>query len=230
MSGAERRKLIESMAGIESYKERIENAKNDINGLNENINILDAKISEIKHNLDRLNIDRENARKYSNLKKEIDDMNAYLKLKDLENIEGEINLYKNDVKRLDSELNKLNIRLKELNDNKNKTQENIREIEKKLNDLGGSEVLKLRKEIEETTREIATINAGINTHRENIDSYEMQIKASKDSMEFQKNELQNKLREKKNYESYIKTDENNINKISAELEKFRQENYANSKN
>ncbi len=229
MSGAERRKLIESMAGIESYKERIENAKNDINGLNENINILDAKISEIKHNLDRLNIDRENARKYSNLKKEIDDMNAYLKLKDLENIEGEINLYKNDVKRLDSELNKLNIRLKELNDNKNKTQENIREIEKKLNDLGGSEVLKLRKEIEETTREIATINAGINTHRENIDSYEMQIKASKDSMEFQKNELQNKLREKKNYESYIKTDENNINKISAELEKFRQENYANSK-
>ena len=54
ITGTEKRKLFESIAGIESYKERIESAQNDINGLNENLNSMDAVLLEIKSMLDTL--------------------------------------------------------------------------------------------------------------------------------------------------------------------------------
>ena len=144
MSGSERRKLFESMAGIESYKERIENAKNDITGLNENINILSANLSSIKGYLDKLDIDRQNARKYSDLKREIDEMDAYLKMKDKEKLDSEISLYEENIKKLSSEIEQFTEKKQLFDKEKIEKNEEIKEIEEKLDKLGGKEVKEIR--------------------------------------------------------------------------------------
>ncbi len=229
MSGAERRKLFESMAGIESYKERIENAKNDINGLNENIHILSANISGIKDFLDKLDVDRQNARKYSELKKEIDEMNAYLKLKDKEKLDGEISLYEENIKKLSTEIEQLDERNQLLGKEKSEKDKEIKEIEEKLNELGGKEIKEIRKNIDALNIKLTELKTKIKIDNEDMTSLEMHLKTSNEALDFQNVELEKKNREKKNTETHLKTAENNISKINGELEDFRLENYNNTK-
>ncbi len=229
MSGSERRKLFESMAGIESYKERIENAKNDITGLNENINILSANLSSIKGYLDKLDIDRQNARKYSDLKREIDEMDAYLKMKDKEKLDSEISLYEENIKKLSSEIEQFTEKKQLFDKEKIEKNEEIKEIEEKLDKLGGKEVKEIRKNIDTLNIKLTELKTKINIDNDEMISLEMHLKTSTEALDFQNAEIEKKRREKKNTETYLKTAENNINKIIGELEKFRIENYNNTK-
>lgn len=229
MSGAERRKLFESMAGIEGYKEKIENSKNDINGLNENINRMEAVLEEINTVLNGLDIDRENAKKYNEIKTEIDDMKLFLKLKDKHRIENEIEIYNKNIENLKNKIDEMKKNNDKLIENKTDINNNINEIEKKLNELGGSEILGIRKNIERVNITIAELNTKLKNDRELITNTEIRLKTSKDALTFADEEINKKNKEKKNYETYFKTANNAVNRIAEELKKFRLENYENSK-
>jgi chromosome segregation protein len=95
--------------------------------------------------------------------------------------------------------------------------------------MGGQEVRKVRKIIEDLNISIAELETKISNAKENTVNSESRLKTSKDAYNFNSEQLEKKLKEKKNYESYLRTTENNINKVNEELEKFRQENYENSK-
>ncbi len=229
MSGAERRKLFESMAGIESYKEKIENSKNDINGLNENISRIEAVLNEINTVLKSLDIDRENARKYNEIKTEIDDMKLFLKVKDKHRIENEIDIYDKNIENLKNKIDEMKKNNEKLIENKNNINNNINEIEKKLNELGGSEILSIRKNIEKINITVAELTTKLKSDKELIANTEMRLRTSKDALNFLEDEINKKNREKKNYETYLKTANNNVNRIGEDLKKFRLENYENSK-
>jgi len=229
MSGTERRKLFESTAGIESYKEKIEKSKNDIDGLNENINKMEAVLEEINTVLKSLDIDRENAKKYNEIKTEIDDMKLYLKVKDKNRIENEIDIYNKDINNLRNKIDEIKNNNDTLIKNKNDINNNINEIEKRLNELGGSEILNIRKNIEKINIEIAEFNTKLKNDKEFIMNNEMKLKTSKDALNFVNDEIDKKNKEKKNYETYLKTANNNVIKIEEDLKKFRLENYENSK-
>ncbi len=229
MTGSEKRKLFESIAGIESYKERVENAQNDINGLNENLNSMDAVLLEIKSVLDTLEVDRENALKYNRLNNELNELKFFLKVKDRDRINQELTMYNGNIEKNQSEIDNLEEKNTNLSIQKEESINKIKQIEDKLNAMGGQEVKNIRKRIEELNISIAEFKTRIDQASESKTNSESRIKTSRDAYQFNTEQLENKIKEKKNYESYLKGTENAIEKINRELEKFRQENYENSK-
>ncbi len=229
MTGTERRKLFESIAGIESYKERIESAQNDINGLNENLNSMDAVLMEIKTVLDTLEVDRDNAIKYNNINRELNELKLFLKVKDRDRINQELSMYRGNIERNESEIEELEEENKKLDQNREEANRKIKEIEDKLDAMGGQEVQRIRKIIEELNISIAEFETKISGAKEAKINSESRLKTSKDAYGFNQDQLEKKIKEKKNYESYLRNAENTIKKINDELEKFRQENYENSR-
>ena len=229
MTGTERRKLFESIAGIESYKERIESAQQDIDGLNENLNSMDAVLGEIKNVLEILGADRENAIKYNTINKELEELKLYLKVKDRERLNQELSMYNSNISQNKSDISNLELENKELLEKKDKIAQRIQEIQDQLDAIGGKEILQIRQSIENLNIKIAETNTKMVTLKENVTNSESRIRTSRDAYNFNQEQLEKKNREKKNYESYLRSAENTIKKINGELAKFRQENYENSK-
>jgi chromosome segregation protein len=229
MTGTERRKLFESIAGIESYKERIESAQQDIDGLNENLNSMDAVLREIKNVLEILGADRENAIKYNTINKELEELKLYLKVKDRERLNQELSMYNSNISQNKSDISNLELENKDLVEKKDKITQRIQEIQDQLDAIGGKEILQIRQSIENLNIKIAETNTKMVTLKENVTNSESRIRTSRDAYNFNQEQLDKKNREKKNYESYLRSAENTIKKINAELAKFRQENYENSK-
>ena len=229
MTGTERRKLFESIAGIESYKERIESAQHDIDGLNENLNSMDAVLGEIKNVLNILGVDRENAIKYNAINKELNELKLYLKVKDRDRLNQELSMYNGNISQNNSDIKNLELENIELTQNKEKIAQRLEEIQDQMDAIGGKEIVKIRELIENLNIKIAENSTKVATLKESVINSESRIRTSKDAYEFNKEQLEKKIREKKNYESYLKGAENNIKKINDELTKFRQENYENSK-
>jgi chromosome segregation protein len=229
MSGNERRKLFESIAGIESYKERIENAQNDINGVNENLNSMDAVMLEIKNTLNTLSVDRDNAIKYNNINRDLKELKLFLKVKDRDRMNQEISMYSRDIERNQNDMEKLEAENKGLEVKKDEASKKIREIEEKLDAIGGERAKEIRKIIEELNIKIAELETKITIAMESKTNSEARLKTTKEAYNFNNELLEKKIKERKNYESYLKGAENTIKKISGELDKFRQENYENSK-
>ena len=229
MTGTERRKLFESIAGIESYKERIESAQHDIDGLNENLNSMDAVLGEIKNVLNILGVDRENAIKYNAINKELNELKLYLKVKDRDRLNQELSMYNGNISQNNSNIKNLELENFELTQNKEKIAQRLEEIQDQMDAIGGKEIVKIRELIENLNIKIAENSTKVATLKESVINSESRIRTSKDAFEFNKEQLEKKVREKKNYESYLKGAENNIKKINDELTKFRQENYENSK-
>ena len=229
MTGTERRKLFESIAGIESYKERIESAQHDIDGLNENLNSMDAVLGEIKNVLNILGVDRENAIKYNAINKELNELKLYLKVKDRDRLNQELSMYNGNISQNNSDIKNLELENIELTQNKEKIAQRLEEIQDQMDAIGGKEIVKIRELIENLNIKIAENSTKVATLKESVINSESRIRTSKDAYEFNKEQLEKKIREKKNYESYLKGAENNIKKINEELTKFRQENYENSK-
>ena len=229
MTGTERRKLFESIAGIESYKERIESAQQDIDGLNENLNSMDAVLGEIKNVLEILGADRENAIKYNTINKELEELKLYLKVKDRERLNQELSMYSSNISQNKSDISNLELENKELLEKKDKIAQRIQEIQDQLDAIGGKEILQIRQSIENLNIKIAETSTKMVTLKENVTNSESRIRTSRDAYNFNQEQLEKKNREKKNYESYLRSAENTIKKINDELSKFRQENYENSK-
>ncbi|WP_337861030.1 chromosome segregation protein SMC [Ferroplasma sp.] len=229
MTGTERRKLFESIAGIESYKDRIENAQNDINGLNENLNSMDAVLQEIQNVLNTLEVDRDNAIKYNDIKKELNELELFLKVKDRDRIDQEISMYNDNIDKNQDDINKLETENSDLESKKYEATNKIKEIDEKLDAMGGKRVQEIRKHIEELNIKITELQTKIASAKESKINSESRLRTTKDAYAFNQELLDKKTKEKKNYESYLKASENTIKKISDELEKFRQENYENSK-
>ncbi|MEM0139757.1 MAG: chromosome segregation protein SMC, partial [Ferroplasma sp.] len=229
MSGAERRKLLESIAGIESYKERIDSAQSDIDGLNENLNRMDAIIGEIKTVLDTLEVDRENALKYNKLHSEIEELRLFLKVKDRERIKEELGIYNGNIEKASNDIKQLEQSNADLSEMQKNTENEMEKIEILLNEIGGNEIIEVRKRIEELNILIAQLTTKTQTYKETKINSESRLKATSDALNFTLEQLDKKNREKANYESYLRAANKNIEKINAELDQFRKENYENSK-
>ena len=71
MTGTERRKLLESIAGIESYNIQIEKAQTDIDGIEENLSKIQILIDENQRRLEQLSVEKKNAERYNELNEKI---------------------------------------------------------------------------------------------------------------------------------------------------------------
>ncbi|NMA50309.1 MAG: AAA family ATPase [Mollicutes bacterium] len=105
---SERRELFEAAAGVGKYKKRKEESLKKLDGTKENLTRINLIIKELDMNLSPLEKDKENARKYLDIKKELDSIDVAL-------IAHDINKYKKEFDVLKQNNDHMSIEIKDLN-------------------------------------------------------------------------------------------------------------------
>lgn len=156
MTGFERRKLLESIAGIESYDIQIGKAKDDMNAINENMTRLEILRDETWRRSEDLKIQKEAAERYNVLSRKIRDMRTTLVSYEIEALKREKNSMEQQIERINSEISLTEGEIKKGEDSVNRIRENMSKLESERDSIAGSELTELRKKIEERVVDTAT--------------------------------------------------------------------------
>ncbi len=222
MSGGERRKLLESIAGIESFDLQIDKAKFDIDTLNSNLGKLEVLEEELKGRKIALEAEREIAQKYmdlthrlKNLKfTELSIQQDFLR-REITSQTDQISSFENEIQELNVEVSELLAQLNDLRNRIDTEKENLertgnselKEIRQKIQDLKISlasnrmkssdlkdSVASIRSEVESNTKYQADSSRRIQWLDSNIRESEAILKDTAKKLA-EKNEILKKLRE-----------------------------------
>ena len=156
MTGFERRKLLESIAGIESYDIQIGKAKDDMGTINENMTRLEILRDEAWRRSEELKSQKEAAEKYNILSRKIRDMRTTLVSYEIEALKREKNSIEQQIERINSEITLTEEEIKKQEDSVTEIKRKMSELEKERDSIAGSELTELRKKIEVRVVEAAT--------------------------------------------------------------------------
>ena len=110
MSGTERRKLLESIAGIESYNNQIEKAETDIRGVAVNLEKIGILRDDHNKRLDQLQAEKAQAEKYNILTSEIKNLKTTIltrqlttQTKEMEGLSRQVELVRSEIGNLEKQ-------------------------------------------------------------------------------------------------------------------------------
>ncbi len=156
MTGVERRKLLESIAGIESYDVQIGKAKEDMGTINDNMTRLEILREEAWRRSEELKVQKEAAEKYNILSKRIKDMRTTLVSYEIEALKREKNSMEQQIERINSETSLVENKIREEETSIAGIRAHMLELERERDSIAGSELTELRKKIESRVVETAT--------------------------------------------------------------------------
>ena len=213
MTGTERRKLLESIAGIESYNIQIEKAQIDIDSIEDNLAKIQILIDENQRRLDQLSVEKKNAERYNELNEKIGSYEVTLLNIDLISANRELSSYGKILDDINSQLLSQRNKIADLNDNVKKKEDEIRSVEAEKNRFGGEELKNVIEKIKILTLEKA--KAEINTENLKDD-----IKSLSDRMEEIDLDLESKKTEKIRIERESSGIKKKIEEADANLKEY----------
>lgn len=193
MTGVERRKLLESIAGIEAYDVKLKEAESYITKVNEDLNTLEVMKSDTGIRVESLHQEKIAAEKFLELERNIKDYEATLLQREIISLQREIDAYRKqeeeakknieaqeaEVEKLISEIQRLKQEVSETQKEKeSKADPELREVESKIN---AANIERARIEIrldglktENGTLEerISTLNDSMDEKRKKLSDYE----------------------------------------------------------
>ena len=213
MTGTERRKLLESIAGIESYNIQIEKAQIDIDSIEDNLAKIQILIDENQRRLDQLSVEKKNAERYNELNEKIGSYEVTLLNIDLISANRELSSYGKILDDINSQLLSQRNKIADLNDNIKKKEDEIRSVEAEKNRFGGEELKNVIEKIKILTLEKA--KAEINTENLKDD-----IKSLSDRMEEIDLDLESRKTEKIRIERESSGIKKKIEEADANLKEY----------
>ena len=213
MTGTERRKLLESIAGIESYNIQIEKAQIDIDSIEDNLAKIQILIDENQRRLDQLSVEKKNAERYNELNEKIGSYEVTLLNIDLISANRELSSYGKILDDINSQLLSQRNKIADLNDNVKKKEDEIRSVEAEKNRFGGEELKNVIEKIKILTLEKA--KAEINTENLKDD-----IKSLSDRMEEIDLDLESRKTEKIRIERESSGIKKKIEEADANLKEY----------
>lgn len=221
----DRRVIFESAAGVLKYKKRKEEAEKKLNKTHDNIDRIDDIISELETQVTPLKEQSEKATKYIETKKELEDVEISLIVRDLDTLNSEYTDSFNKIELLNKEIielstsnnnydalvSKKKLEQSNLNSDLYKKQEELVNITKEVEKLNGEKnLINERKKYQ--VEDIKLHNNMINLKEEklkienNIELLEKDITSTLDS----KNELNNELEKYSNRLNNLEIDKAKI--------------------
>lgn len=229
MSGVERRKLLESIAGIESFDVQIEKAQKDIDGIIENLSRLEVMLEDSRRRIDQLSEEKENAEKYNNYNEKIKDLRSTLMTYELGSIVRDMDSVMKQVGDLSIEIGSLKGHNQQIVLEIDEKKAEKKKVEAQRDAVGSRELIELRKKMEDLRIEIAQYKMKVEDAKESI----REITHDADDQKEQVGEFLELITSK---ESKLK--ENNIqlenigreaDSVFAELSEMRRANESSSK-
>jgi chromosome segregation protein len=150
MSGTERRRKIEDVAGITAYDNRLRSTRSARNSVEADLTLLNDRAKEAKRTLKQLEREKEDAEKLEEILDKINENELLLKFRNVFDFEAEIESRREVVERYTEELSELeNEQNKRKEDIENK-QNQFESVEKNIAVSGGDKARELQEELDKT--------------------------------------------------------------------------------
>ncbi|MFQ6060443.1 MAG: ATP-binding protein, partial [Thermoplasmata archaeon] len=212
MGNVERRRILDSIAGITKFDDDIAKAEKKRQDVEDNLERISIILGEIRKQIRQLNRDRGSALKYKELKGRLDLAKAQMVYKKVEMIQAEINGTREQIGKFEVEKEKLLERREELNEELGQAQEKLESLENQIAEKGGEEAKELKKKmdqvridraraedaIESLTEENSKLNAemkAIGEERKRIEKEISKLKCEKEEVEKELAEKEKTLKE-----------------------------------
>ncbi len=221
MSNIERRKILDSIAGISIFDKDIDKANKDKDETIHNLENVDILLNELENNLHRLKRERDNAIKYQSIKEEFEENEARLLKRRILNQEITISDMQGKMEKYTQDLDALRKNIRENTDKKFHKEKELKDIEDKLIDMGGEEAEELRREIDELTIKIARTEEAIKYSGEERQRLHDVIQGSKQEIRRISKEVQGIEKERKTTAEDQQEREKLLKKLIHDIEAVR---------
>ena len=160
MSATERRKIIDELAGVAEFDRRIEQARQELEAVGEQIEHQKIIMVEILQRLDVLRTDRDQALKYLELKSEKEAVEKSLVFAKVHDLEKKIACELAELEKLDAKEQTLLEVMEQAERTLLTLKSELSEIEREIREKGGNEQLLLRQNLENTRGELTRQHQG----------------------------------------------------------------------
>ncbi|MGC8515776.1 MAG: chromosome segregation protein SMC [Thermoplasmata archaeon] len=221
MTGTERRKLLESIAGIENYNVQIDKAQSDIDGIEDNLSKIQILIDETQRRADQLAEEKKNAERYNEITAKIGSHEATLLRIDHISAERELAAYMKSLEEIDQQISASKNKISELQSKIVETESTIISVEEEKNRFGGEELKKVVETIRDLTLENAKEGINLDNLKDDITSFEAKIKDLTANNEFLVKDIEKLRKETEKLRRSIGDDEKKIAESNQELDRLR---------
>ncbi len=221
MTGTERRKLLESIAGIENYNIQIEKAQSDIDGIEDNLSKIQILIDETQRRSDQLAEEKKNAERYNEITASIGSHEATLLRIDHISAERELAAYTKSMQEIDGQITASRQKISDLQNRISETESTIVRVEEEKNRFGGDELKRVVDSIRDLTLQKAKEEINLDNLRDDIVSFEGKIKDLNANNEFLSKDIEKLKKEADRLKSSVKEDEKRIAEFTASLDALR---------
>lgn len=221
MGNVERRKILDSIAGITKFDDdihRAEEKKTDTEGNMEKINIISE---EIKTQIGNLEKEREQALKYKALKDELILRKYQQCLKKKSSFESEIEKIKSQMQSYTDEKAKTEKEIETQKSELERHEKSLNEIDKKIGDKGSEELKELKVKLDSVKTELVKATEGINYCRDELKKLKDGLAKTVIELTSTEKEVNRLLKEKKKTESELEERKEGLKKCQNEYEKVQ---------
>ncbi|MDR3283523.1 MAG: chromosome segregation protein SMC [Candidatus Methanoplasma sp.] len=156
MGNLERRRLLDAISGIASYDDDISKARGEKLEAEANLTSINIRIEEIAAQLEKLEKDREDARKYVEAQRLLETAKAQLTFRELQIEEAKLQGLSEYVSRLSEEVAALREKKAQLLDAHAANEQAVLDKEREIGDKAGPEYRRVKGDISNKVVEIAT--------------------------------------------------------------------------
>ncbi|MEM3851385.1 MAG: chromosome segregation protein SMC [Methanomassiliicoccales archaeon] len=182
MGNAERRRIIDEIAGITAFDSEIERADREREQIEQNLSSARSVISEMKNTLSKLKAEKEQAERFLSLKKETERMKLTLASKRLASYEVEIETIQEQIVRFGEQIENLERETEEKRATAAKIEAQLNEMEGRMDSQSAAEAKEIREKLDQCKIEIAKRTDGIAIAAEQIAEAKRHLKELNDQV------------------------------------------------
>ena len=150
MSGIERRRKIEDVAGITAYDNRLKSTRSARNSVEADLTLLNERAKEAKRTLNQLEREKEDAEKLEKIIEEIKENELLLRFRTVLDLEAEIESRRDVVEKYTGELVKLEKEQEKRSNEIEENQKQFKDVENTIAVSGGDKARELQEELDKT--------------------------------------------------------------------------------
>ncbi|HME52870.1 MAG TPA: chromosome segregation protein SMC [Candidatus Lokiarchaeia archaeon] len=161
MSKAERRKLIEDIAGIAAYDEKKENAQKELDQVEENLAQVRLLLNEVSSQLAMLEKERDAALQYQHLTKQLEHSTNAVKILDIESLGDDIEKARTTIADLQAKVDEIDATIATKEGEIEEATAQIKAVTDELANKQSKELLLLNQELDQLKQALSDLKSGI---------------------------------------------------------------------
>ncbi len=222
MRPIDRRLLIEEVAGISVFDDKKNKSMNELGHVQDRLNQVNIILTERETNLKELRKDRDQAKKFLDVKKKYKDSKAtsiHLRKKQKETRKEEI---EKNLSNYNSRLEKTDNKIKEYKENIESKQTEIKEINEVLDERGEQEQKLLQMEISSLTADIAKHESRSETIKNELQKIAGRIKQIRSESSESTGKIKELEKEKIKFSKELETIKNSEKELKDKISEFKE--------